>query len=405
MFASAHVAALHSEPSLGHARTQRARRSRGDRKGGVAILSCLLLVFLLGLVALAVDVGMLLVARSELQRSADSAALAGTWELLNERARGSVAPMAIRNVAAAYAESNTVRLEGPTVDLNAANDPGGELVLGEAVNPFNPKSLSYGTPAKFNTTFVRLTRSVSRNGEVPLFFSRIWGINGGEVSAYAQASFLTSFRGFRVPDPGASDPPPNLMFLPIAIDEKVWKDALKGKGDDDYGWDGDKGQVTPQADGTPEVNLYPVDTGSGGNWGAVDIGSAKTGNGTLARQIENGLTKSDLTYHGDALVLDAQGELNLSGNTGISAGPLGNALEAVVGQSRIIPLFRSISGSGTNATFKIVDFVGGRVMAVKMTGKKYILLQPALIVTRGGIPADPGQQLTTQIFSPVKLTQ
>lgn len=407
MFASAldRCVALHLDAAKRHLGARFPRHAKCRRKGGVAILTCLLLVFLLGLVALAIDTGTLLVARSELQRSADAAALAGTAELLHERATSTFAPMVVRNVAAAYAETNAVRLTGPNLDLNTANDSGGELVLGELTDPSNPKNLSYGDPSKFNTTRIRINRNVSRNGQVPLFFARIWGVNGGDVSAVAQASFLTSFRGFRVPEPGAQDPPPNLMMLPIAINEKVWKEAIAGQGQDDYGWDSDKKQVKHQADGSCEVDLFPVDTGSGGNWGAVDIGAAKTKNATLAQQIESGLTKADLDYHGAELSLNAQGELQLSGNTGISAGPLGNALEAIVGEGRIIPLYRETSGSGTNATFTIVDFAGGRVMAVKMTGKKYVKIQPSTVVTRGGIPADPGTQQSIQIFSPVKLTQ
>ena len=389
-----------------HARAARFGHRTHPREGAIAILTCLLLVFLLALIALAIDTGMLLVARSELQRSADAAALAGTWELLDERGSSQpISPLTVRNMAAAYAGSNPVRLQGPSVDLNAANDPAGELVLGKLLDPANPSVLSFANASEFNTTRVRVTRSIGQNGEVPLFFARIWGINGSQVSASAQASFLESFRGFRVPEPGVQDPPPNLMMLPIAIDIKVWKAAVNGIGADDYGWDQDKENVRPQADGITEVNLLPVDTGSGGNWGALDIGAAKTSNATLARQITDGLTTADVDFHGGELSFDAAGELHLSGNTGISAGPLGKALEAVVGQARIIPLFSEVSGNATNAQFTIVEFAGGRIMAVKMTGKKYVKVQPSTMVTRGGIPAKPGEQVTTQIFSPVKLTQ
>ena len=48
-----------------------------SRKGAILVLSALLMVFILGMVAFAVDIGYILCARTEAQRAADSGALAG----------------------------------------------------------------------------------------------------------------------------------------------------------------------------------------------------------------------------------------------------------------------------------------------------------------------------------------
>ena len=48
-----------------------------QRKGTIIVMVAVMLVVLLGCVALAVDIGYLYVARAELQRAADAAALAG----------------------------------------------------------------------------------------------------------------------------------------------------------------------------------------------------------------------------------------------------------------------------------------------------------------------------------------
>ncbi len=53
-----------------------------DERGAAMVLVAVSLVVLLGMVALAVDLGMLLEARTESQRVADSAALAGAGWLL-----------------------------------------------------------------------------------------------------------------------------------------------------------------------------------------------------------------------------------------------------------------------------------------------------------------------------------
>ncbi|GAH58683.1 unnamed protein product, partial [marine sediment metagenome] len=59
---------------------------RRQPKGTVIIIVAIMLAVLLGCAALAVDIGYLYVARAELQRTADSSALAGAQAL----SRGSV---------------------------------------------------------------------------------------------------------------------------------------------------------------------------------------------------------------------------------------------------------------------------------------------------------------------------
>jgi hypothetical protein len=45
-------------------------------------------------------------------------------------------------------------------------------------------------------------------------------------------------------------------------------------------------------------------------------------------------------------------------------------------------------------------------MAVKLTGgNKYVKLQPAALIVRGGLQAKPGEQTSDMIFSPVMLTK
>ena len=77
-----------------------------DRRGATAVFVAVALAALLGMVALAVDVGMLMKVRADAQRAADSGALAGAHEFL----RG--VPAAMKNSAALnaleYASRNYV---------------------------------------------------------------------------------------------------------------------------------------------------------------------------------------------------------------------------------------------------------------------------------------------------------
>jgi hypothetical protein len=116
---------------------------------------------------------------------------------------------------------------------------------------------------------------------------------------------------------------------------------------------------------------------------------------------------------GRTLALDANGELELNGDTGISAG-VKDDLALVIGQPKIIPLFSVVNGPGNNAVYTIVGFVGVRVLYVKLTGSmsgKKVILQPASVVTKGALPplsTPPGPGTigtSTYIYSPVWLVK
>jgi len=129
------------------------RRDRGQ----VLVLVALAMVVLLGMAALAIDVGFMYCTRNELQRSADAGALAGAvqftlptenWNLLptRNRAESSARDFVSRNPAAS-----------------------GPLVVDNVLFPQDNQ--------------IRV--DVSRN--VALFFSSIFGIQNRTITAYAVA--------------------------------------------------------------------------------------------------------------------------------------------------------------------------------------------------------------------------
>jgi len=356
--------------------------------------------------ALAVDIGRLVSARTELQRSADAAALAACSELQARRESSKDPTQFIRQAASKFAKLNLVANSGPLIDGNEANATDGGLRIGH-VDPLHGDSpMSFDNPSNFNSVQVRIERSDKTNGELPLFFTAIWGLKSQAVHAEAQASFLENFRGFRIPEGSDTKRSSTLPVLPITLREEEWRKALGGDGSDELHWDRDRNEVVAGSDGFPELHIFPEKNSAGGNFALVDIGSNNSHMGTLERQIREGLSQADLDYHGGELKLDANGELKLSGLTGEKIGGAEPALADVIGQTRVMPVYRTVDASGTTAVYTIVGFAGVRLLEVNLKdGEKSVLVQPSPVVLRGGIPANRGESPRSElIFSPVRLT-
>jgi putative Flp pilus-assembly TadE/G-like protein len=151
----------------------------GDgERGQTILLVALALVSLLGIAALAIDVVTLYVARSEIQRAADAAALAA---------------------AKAVADSGFTTL--PTTDSHYIDGTAQLLAQGmatAAVNPMvsaNAPNLVAGTvPLLVGSPIIDLTHQGNaritvnlKSGNLPTFFSKIWGRAAANVTATATA--------------------------------------------------------------------------------------------------------------------------------------------------------------------------------------------------------------------------
>ncbi|MBU0616443.1 MAG: hypothetical protein KKI02_01865, partial [Planctomycetes bacterium] len=67
-----------------HANFTHKRQHGRIRRGAVVVYVAICLTVIIGFAALAVDIGMLYATHAEMQRAADSAAMAAAWELLSE---------------------------------------------------------------------------------------------------------------------------------------------------------------------------------------------------------------------------------------------------------------------------------------------------------------------------------
>jgi Flp pilus assembly protein TadG len=385
--------------------TLKQRRFRpARRRGAITVLSAVMSVVSLGLVAFAVDVGYMLASKQELQRTADAAALAGCWEFANELANwGSPtdAMNAGRIGAAEYAGANRVGGMNPAVNENLANTASGDLVFGEISDLFDYDSpISTATPANFNAVRLKVRRDATLNGETPFFFARVFGHASLGMNAEATAGFFRQISGVRTPSDGS-----NLDVLPYALDLVTWEALLDGHGGDSWRWNSSTKTVSYGSDGILEVNLFPQGTGSPGNRGTVDIGGANNSTADIARQIVYGISPADLAFHGGSLDLGEDGEMDLNGDTGISAG-VKDELASIIGKPRLIPIFSEVNGPGNNAIYTIVHWAGIRILDVKLTGSmnsKRVIIQPCPMVLPGVIPSS--SDTSDFVFSPVVLVK
>jgi hypothetical protein len=361
-------------------------------------------VTVLGMVAFAVDMGYILSNKQELQRTADSAALAACWEYGKKLSEGYTPADAIaygRTVAVQYANSNPVGHVNTAINQNTSNALTGDLVFGHIPNVYDPNSaLSTQDPLLFNAVRIKVRRDSTLNGETPYFFARIFGLVGQGLDAEATAAYVRGVRGVRAPSGGG-----NIDLLPYALDVETWNALLAGQASDQWTWNPQTKTITAGADGVKEVNLFPQGTGSPGNRGTVDIGSANNSTSDIARQILHGISPADLAYHGGKLEFNQSGELDLNGDTGISAG-VKDELAAIKGQPRLIPIFSKVVGPGNNAQYTIVHFAGIRIMDVKLTGamsQKRVIIQPCPMVIPGAIPSNSGT--SSYAYTPIVLVR
>jgi len=155
-----------------------------DERGVALVYLAIVLVVLMGLAALAIDMGYMYVNKAKLQNAADAGALAGAGRL-------SAQPLAnltsARTAAKVFADTNF----GLTLDRNITNDPGGDIVLGNWNSASTPPFTPSGNPINAVKVLARRTgdtgTGIGANSKFDLFFSKVLGVNtmGAAASAIA----------------------------------------------------------------------------------------------------------------------------------------------------------------------------------------------------------------------------
>ena len=154
---------------------------RKGERGVTILLVAVALVVMLGLAALGIDVVTLYVARTEAQRAADAAALAGARAFVASGFTSGQLGLVSSNAA-----QDQVCVNGGSAGTGAANQEAQAVaaqnqIAGQAASV--QSVLCNFSPQPENP---RITVSVQRT-DLPTFFSRIWGNRGNSVSATATA--------------------------------------------------------------------------------------------------------------------------------------------------------------------------------------------------------------------------
>jgi hypothetical protein len=357
----------------------------------VLVVAVIMMIIMFAFLAFAVDIGYILTTQAQAQRAADAAALAGAIELASQDrlTQDSILDLydAARDSAVEFAGLNRVAGDGATINRNGWNLPVGDVVIGRLDDTTDRSvQLTFADWEHYNAVQVRIRRTQSsEDGRVPLYFSRLLGVDSASVVAEAIAVLQFGMDGFR-----ATEETGNVGALPFALDLNIWNDLLAGNGPDNYEYDEETDSIWSGHDGLLEIVMYPGGGGGNGNgngshttpgnFGTIDIGSSGNSTNDLVRQINEGISPDDLAHHGGELALDPLTEsMTLNGDTGLSAG-LEDALVGVMGAPRIIMLYDSVTGQGNNAQYNIVGFAGVRIVDVNLRGRdKGIVIQPAIV--------------------------
>ncbi len=186
-----------------------------DQSGGVLVLIALLLVVIIGMAAMALDVGHLMVVRNELRNAADAGALAGARMLYTTNAAGETVINTDANLVATATTtanvSDAAAAEVLTVERGHwcfKNCAGGATGVFTA-NPSTTLNLGSLTGLSFmeldaNTDYVNAVRVVAGRGPaIPAasFFAGIWDFTGFSLSAESIAWLGFTGENFHVDFP------------------------------------------------------------------------------------------------------------------------------------------------------------------------------------------------------------
>lgn len=294
------------------------------RRGTIAILAVVVMIPVLGMVAFAVDYAYLLKKKTELQRAADSAALAASRDLLPD-STGFQNMEQVRETIRQYVRDN---LDNPEFEVLDS-----DIVIGR----YEPSTvytdftiLDYGIA---DTVQVTVRLDATANTPVDLYFASALGINTGSVTATATAILQKGTLLY-----------PGSEVLPFAVHEDLWNSRVTGDNWNIY------------SDGRVEDEYgLPIP----GNWGTIDIGAENNSTSDMSDQIINGLRQSDLdALHDDGRIpnneyIDSTEPWFSQADTGLSSG-LKHAVQAVHGQIKLVPIYDFVSGDGNNTNFRVV---------------------------------------------------
>ena len=364
----------------------RANRLLSPRRRGAALVQlAVTATLMMGFAALAVDTGSLYVARVELQRAADAAALGGASGIVTEAGLAQDVPT----------------LTGISLDrtgeVAVLNNTGGAPTIVSAADfaigtfDFNDPAAGLDPSGSLRRNAVQITARKtpsSLNGGVTLYFASIFGMSEGSVTATAIAAFDDRFSEYDVSVGGAA---PLLPFTKLVSEY----DALAVAGQ--------------------QVLLYPAGPagpGNGqtmpGNFGELRFRGAGTPDmrdlidqGVQEFDLQNNLGVSTLDY------VDGVGNpvtYDIDGTPGLRA-TLEPNIANYIGQVVGFFVHDLETANGANAIYRNVGIRFATVVSVNLNGPSQEFIVQPVPYNGAGVSVDPDAPSSNGQIGRLRLVQ
>jgi Flp pilus assembly protein TadG len=371
------------------------------RQGATIPLFAILLVPLMGMLAFSIDVGYIALVKTDLQTAADAAALAGAQKLQKRYVQYTLPVQTQQNAILAAATTNTPGSPMATAEqyarLNNAGNvsisvPDQDVSFGftdaQGTYSANSGAQNGGFP---NSITVVTRRDKKANTPVSPFFGPVFGFVSKDLEATATATMYSGDVTSLQVIPGV-----NGNVLPFALDVNYWRQFFANGTSPD-------GTIHTAANGYPEIQVFPCPANTPGS---------------------SGQTPNNISYLlNNSLLPVAMGSPKQWPLQGI---PPSSASQ--IGVPSLMPLFipasaparmqalstgttyQAASGTGNNATYAVVGFVG---VCISEAGGAVISVQPCAVLDPTAVIPNPkpvgtqtsqfGTIITT--FISAKLTQ
>ena len=355
-------------------------------RGQILVLTAVLLFAFFGLVALAVDIGVIATAKAQLQTVADAAALAGARQLVSDRRLSSTITDLTPETQAATNQAIAIG-QGNSVLGRAAVITSSDVVIGylDPTNPSDTLHTGASNALQYNSVQVTATRSSDHVGVVPAFFSSLLGYGGSNISVTSTATVnLYQINGYR------NFNSLNANVVPFALSITRYNAMISNTTADQYTFTPSNtnppGSVTSGPDGVYESEpTTPDDLSSSYNWGTLYFtGENGDENATLISEINNGVPPGELypnspPWYYAGPIINADPTINEEIN---------RALTSIIGYPVAVPIFSDQLGTGAKLQYHVVAYAMVRFVAVNLTGTApYLIVQPAVGDDPTAIPA------------------
>ncbi|WP_246084639.1 TadE/TadG family type IV pilus assembly protein [Pseudarthrobacter phenanthrenivorans] len=295
------------------------RQDTGSEKGAATVFVAILLVVLLGVTALAVDVGAAYAEKSQLQNGADAAALA---------------------IARDCAEG----------DCGSFDATGGTLASSNANDAISGSTVSF--PGEATVRVVTAAREpASTSDGFSLFFAQIFGMDSTNIGAVAEASW---------------GPPSEANTLPWTAHQCVFKNSLSASQLAEFN---STGAFT--GDPSTALMLLRYDTNATAPAGCPAGGYQPGGFGWLETSGDGCSADIDL----DATVEGQPGN-HFPNDPACDA-----VLATIMDEPALIPLYSAVDGSGENAEYTLIGFGAFQVTGYKFSGGAGVNISPTSACT------------------------